>query len=137
MRFGDKLTWQITIDPNIDPYRLEIPNMIIQPFIENAIWHGIMPSAVPGNILLNIQLLPAKKLEITVTDNGVGYGQNKSAAEPGHESKGVKLITDRLTLLDQEASKLLVFENNQPGTKVTILLTHKMYRVQENSKEFN
>ena len=131
MRFGEKLTWQIIVDPNIDPYRLEIPNMIIQPFIENAIWHGIMPSDIPGNILLNIQLLAAKKLEITVTDNGVGYGQNKSSIEPGHESKGVKLITDRLILLDPHASKLLVFANNFPGTRVSIELTPKMYRFQE------
>jgi len=133
MRFGEKLTWQIVVDPNIDPYRLEIPNMIIQPFIENAIWHGIMPSAVLGNIQLSIQLLPAKKLEIIVADNGVGYGQNKSTSEPGHESKGVKLITDRLSLLDPDASKLLVFENNFPGTKVIIQLTQKMYRLQEKS----
>lgn len=137
MRFGEKLTWQITIDPKIDPYRLEIPNMIIQPFIENAIWHGIMPSAEPGNIHLNIQLLPGKKLEITVIDNGVGYGQHKSTIAPSHESKGVKLITDRLNLLDPDASNLLVFENNHPGTKVTIQLTQKMYRIQEKSSVFN
>ena len=129
MRFGEKLTWQINVDPAIDPYMLEIPNMIIQPFIENAIWHGIMPSSVPGHILLNLEISSNQTLLITVTDNGVGYGQNKTTTDPKHESKGVKLITDRLTLLDPNASNLLVFENAFPGTKVTISLTAKMYRM--------
>ncbi|MBL0340267.1 MAG: histidine kinase [Bacteroidetes bacterium] len=128
MRFGEKLTWQIHIDPAIDVYTFEIPNMIIQPFIENAIWHGIMPSSIPGNILLNMRLLTDKRLEISVTDNGVGYGQNKSLHHPEHESKGVNLITERLILLDSKATNLLVFEKNNPGTKVIITLTSKMYR---------
>jgi LytS/YehU family sensor histidine kinase len=55
IRFEDKMDWSITIDPSLNPMELEIPNMIIQPFIENSIWHGIMPVPYKGYINLSIQ----------------------------------------------------------------------------------
>jgi ligand-binding sensor domain-containing protein len=129
MRFGDKLKWEIKIDPGVDVYQTEIPNMIIQPFVENAVWHGIMPSTQNnGRVEVNIRLTDSGDLNITITDNGVGMKLQVTANKSGHVSKGVQLIRDRLKLLDPRSNEFLIFEPLEPGTKVTIRLTRKMFR---------
>jgi len=128
MRFDDKMEWSIHLDPSLDPYHLEIPNMIIQPFVENAIWHGIMPSDQKGFITLNIQPAANEGILITVTDNGVGFNHQPKVATIEHESKGTRLIKERLLLLDSNAANVLRFDHLTPGTMVAITLSSKMYR---------
>jgi len=125
MRFSDRMTWSISVDPKLDTYHIEIPNMIIQPFIENSIWHGIMPSTLKGFIELQIKATPEDGLEILITDNGVGL-DNPAKIKSEHESKGTQLIRQRLLLLDPSIENLLTFENLSPGTRVRILLSAKM-----------
>lgn len=128
MRFGNKLSWKIEVDPALDIHSVAIPNMIIQPFVENAIWHGIMPSDQPGNVILSVSLLPTQNLQIIISDNGIGLEHAMKFKKEGHESKGVQLIKERLHLLDSNAKNYLTFENRVPGTKVIITLTPEMYR---------
>ena len=54
MRFGDKLKYSIHLNDILDPTDIRIPSMILQPFVENAIWHGIMPSDLAGRIVVSI-----------------------------------------------------------------------------------
>jgi sensor histidine kinase YesM len=70
-RFANKFNWNIQIHPSIDIHTTLVPPMIIQPFVENAIWHGLLHQEKPG--LLTI-LLQEKSgyLEISIDDNGVG-----------------------------------------------------------------
>ena len=70
-RFANKFNWNIQIHPSIDIHSTLVPPMIIQPFVENAIWHGLLHQEKPG--LLTI-LLQEKSgyLEISIDDNGVG-----------------------------------------------------------------
>lgn len=128
MRFGNKLSWKIEVDPALDIQSVAIPNMMIQPFVENAIWHGIMPSDQPGQVALLIHKLPDQTLKIIISDNGIGMANVLKYKKEGHESKGVKLISDRLHLLDSKAKNYLTFENLNPGTRVVITLTPEMYR---------
>jgi len=105
---------------------LEIPNMIIQPFIENSIWHGIMPVPYKGFINLSIQPSNNETLLITITDNGIGFNDQKKL-DPHHESKGISIIRDRLMLLDPGVDDPLVIQSLNPGTIVKIKLSSKTY----------
>ena len=128
IRFEDKMQWSIVTDPSIDVYSYEIPNMIIQPFVENSIWHGIMPASGIGVITLTIKPTNDEGLAITIADDGVGLNYKSKPGDPLHESKGIRLIRERLFLLDPKSENVLWFENLTPGTRVHITLTSKMIR---------
>jgi hypothetical protein len=111
MRFDSKFSYTVNVDENIDLKSIQIPALIVQPFIENAIWHGIMPRSNGGHISLNV-VKGSSMVEIIVDDNGIGREislQNKSASNIAHQSKGVNLTQSRLelnNLLQQRQAKL-------------------------------
>ena len=71
MRFGDKVDFIFDIDPGIDLKDVKVPALIMQPFIENAIWHGLVPKESGGRVLVS---LAAKNgsIECIIDDNGIG-----------------------------------------------------------------
>ncbi len=70
-RFENKFTWKINIDSSVDASRLLVPPMVIQPFVENAIWHGLLHKAEPGELQIDL-FQRGGHLEIIIEDNGVG-----------------------------------------------------------------
>jgi sensor histidine kinase YesM len=70
-RFANKFSWNIQIHSNIDLHSTLIPPMIIQPFVENAIWHGLLHQEKQGILTISIQEQNGY-LEISIDDNGVG-----------------------------------------------------------------
>ncbi|NOQ76089.1 MAG: tetratricopeptide repeat protein [Crocinitomix sp.] len=111
-RNNDILDYAIDVDDNIDQLGTKIPPMIIQPFVENAIWHGLLPAKKKGKVI--VRLKSTKKMNMLICeikDNGVGIRQQAKRKE--HESKGMKITEQRL------GTKIRV-ENLSPGTCVTI-----------------
>lgn len=102
MRIGPRLSFAFDISPDIDTYATEIPTMILQPFVENAIWHGISPKTGPGHIQISFQLKNKGELLCEVKDNGVGRG--KGNGTKNHISKSQKITQRRLALLRQNAT---------------------------------
>jgi ligand-binding sensor domain-containing protein/two-component sensor histidine kinase len=102
MRFKDRFDYVISVNDEIDPESLIIPAMMIQPFIENSIIHGILPNEdVKGKITLDISL-KGNLLLIRINDNGVGIDQSlKTKAEfsGDHESRGTDITHKRIELL--------------------------------------
>ncbi|MEO7045934.1 MAG: histidine kinase, partial [Ferruginibacter sp.] len=93
MRFDAAFTYSLHVDGDIDLKLVQVPALIIQPFIENAIWHGIIPKGTDGVIWLNVQAIDGT-IEITIEDNGIGREmsqQNKILTTSTHNSKGVNL----------------------------------------------
>jgi two-component sensor histidine kinase len=130
MRFGDHLEYVIEIGERIRKLDVAIPNMIIQPFIENSIWHGFKGMTERGMITLKLDLEADDMLVIHIEDNGRGIGD----VLPGKESRGISLIRERLELMSGTTDALLTFTplhpgNSFPGTVVTIRLSPKMYRI--------
>ncbi|RYG11039.1 MAG: diguanylate cyclase, partial [Chitinophagaceae bacterium] len=124
-RFGDKFKYQISIDPQIDKEESFIPSMLLQPFIENAIWHGIMPLEEGGEVAININLKEEGYLQINIIDNGVGIENSLSQKKSGHQSKGMDLTQERINLLNKIEAKpiqLSIKQNGKSGTIVTILV---------------
>lgn len=135
LRFKDAFNYSITFINDIDINTVYIPPMIIQPFAENAIWHGLMHKKGIGT--LEIQLYAAgKTLTCTVIDNGIGRNMaaelNSRSAEK-NKSMGVEITSERLALLNKSKNETAVFnvedltdeEGNGCGTKVIITMPYK------------
>ncbi|MEJ6980263.1 two-component regulator propeller domain-containing protein [Pedobacter sp. P351] len=124
LRFGDKLNYKIDIDTEIDKEETLIPSMLLQPFVENAIWHGIMPKETNGNIAVVIKLRSQNLLHICIEDDGIGIENSYKLKSNDHISRGMELTRERINLLNKfDAPITLNVENVEPtGTKVTILI---------------
>jgi ligand-binding sensor domain-containing protein len=124
-RFGDKLRYDIRITPSIDKEETFIPSMLLQPYIENAIWHGIMPLEQGGDLKINISMEDQSNLLIEISDNGVGIDNSLKHKKFTHTSKGMNLTQERINLLNQiEANpiQIQVRQNGISGTSVKILI---------------
>ena len=103
IRLQHPFTYQFHIDKTVDVESDSIPPLILQPFVENAIWHGLQYKNEPGHIDIFI----SKKnnaLYATVEDNGVGRDMSKQVAQPmllKKESLGMKLTEERLKILNE------------------------------------
>jgi len=105
MRFKEKFTYSITVDDEIDSHDIELPPMLIQPYLENAIIHGLAKKGGQGRIEL-FYLLHGNYLVVTVTDNGIGIEQSRKQKEGFaislHKSVGMTITQKRLELLDDD-----------------------------------
>jgi len=101
MRFGNKFNYHFDVDETIDLKSLLVPALIVQPFVENAIWHGIMPKENGGTVTVTVYK-ESDAIYCTIDDDGIGREvsrQNKFKGEPStHQSKGVHLTQSRLDL---------------------------------------
>ncbi len=120
LRFNFKL--EIETDKEVNPDLTEIPGMIIQPLVENAIVHGLAPKTGAGLLTIKIDK-ENKLLKIAVSDNGVGLNHRKtdSLSQKGF---GLKLVEERLKVLnfDGRNAGLNVFANQDTGTTALILI---------------
>jgi sensor histidine kinase YesM len=101
LRFGKKLNYRIDLDESLAEGSVFIPTMMVQPFIENAILHGIMHKESDGEIVISFKDFE-EYLEINVRDNGVGRkvaSQILSDKKDGHSSLGIEVTTKRLQAL--------------------------------------
>lgn len=110
LRFNENFDYSILLDEEMDPEELKIPPMILQPFIENAIWHGLMPKQGLKKLSIQFKLIDDNMLECIIEDNGIGREaalRLKSESQSGnlHKSRGLGLVYDRLRLLQQQFRK--------------------------------
>lgn len=130
MRFKEKLHYKIDIADNLDMDYIEIPPMLIQPYVENAIWHGLMPKEDGGTLLVAFRC-EDNILQITIKDDGVGRARAaelKSQSATAHKSFGMSITHERMELINQlHNTSLSVIVNdlhdghgNATGTEVII-----------------
>jgi signal transduction histidine kinase len=147
LRLGDKFVWDINTGNDVDPERVMIPNMIIQPFVENSLWHGIIESGRNGILNISFQFEEItlqseldRALVIKVTDNGIGIQQAKKNKKVDHISKGIEIVEERLRLLSSkmEIPQPILFEDlgsrgpESQGTEIVISLPSSLYRIKNN-----
>ncbi len=103
LRFEDKFDFKINFDEDIDPDLISIPPMLIQPYLENAILHGLMPKKEKGLLLLSFNLLEKNTILCAIKDNGIGREEaNKiNVLRKKHRSTGMKNIEERLEILNK------------------------------------
>jgi len=131
MRFKDKVQYKINVVPHIDQQYIEIPPLLLQPYVENAIWHGLMHKPEGGNITIDIAQPDEYLLHIEISDDGIGRemaGQHKSKSATRQKSFGLKMTSERLdainhiyqTKTEVKIVDLADTEGNAAGTKVII-----------------
>jgi sensor histidine kinase YesM len=132
MRFDSKFSYAVNVEEHLDLKSVQVPALIIQPFIENAIWHGIVPKNGGGAIILSAEQ-KNQSICVTIDDDGIGIEasmQHKSALELTHQSKGIHLTQSRLqlnNLLKQMTAQLQIVDKKDnmgraSGTKVILSL---------------
>ncbi|WP_164851317.1 two-component regulator propeller domain-containing protein [Larkinella soli] len=132
LRFDHKFDFRLCTDPALDREKTVIPSMILQPFIENAILHGLAHRTGRGRIEVGIRP-DGDQLECTVEDDGVGRrraAELRSRSLPSHRSVGVQVTEERLQLISRRQGRPAGVEitdkvgpDGEPaGTKVVIRL---------------
>ncbi len=104
MRFKHKVRFSIHIPPDIDQRFLCIPPLLLQPYVENAIWHGLMHKSEGGTVTVEVSQPRGNLLHIEITDDGVGReraGQLKSKSAGKHKSFGMQVTADRIRMINQ------------------------------------
>nr|WP_184659814.1 sensor histidine kinase [Pedobacter cryoconitis] len=127
-RFGEKFNYTIHISEEIDQDETMIPSMILQPYIENAIWHGLMPKEDGGKISIVIQPEGDDNLLIQIIDDGIGIDNSLLVKRDKHESKGMSLTQERINLINQiEANpiQISIKQNGNSGTTISILVPNR------------
>ena len=134
LRFGEDLEFRIIVEEGIDPDETLVPSMLVQPYVENAIVHGIIPAGRPGIVTVEVAPLGPEAYTIVVRDNGVGYTRKREEEgkekEGGRESLSMKLNRERLDLLSKSLKRPFSITlsvptdkaGNPAGTAVMILL---------------
>ena len=138
LRFRERLEFEIIVSPELDQNDVTVPTMILQPFVENAIEHGLRPKQEG---MLRIEFLPGDDddtVRCVIEDDGVGYnkGKEKQSELPDfqkHRSRGMEITRDRLNLLHQLNRKVSgefiqitdlgeLTRGARTGTRVEVLL---------------
>ena len=134
MRFTDKFEYKFILSTTTEDDEWMLPSMVLQPFLENSIIHGLMPLTSKG--LLTIEAFTKNNaLHIIITDNGVGVEKSKLyKTNKKHVSKGMQLIKERLEMLSSFSKEPILFsieanntnEENE-GTKVSLCFPQSVY----------
>lgn len=103
LRFPEIFTYSVEVDPSIDAETEKIPNMLIQPNLENAIWHGLRYRESQGMLTVKIQKRDSRMV-ISIEDNGIGISKSESLKtinQKLHTSRGLKNVKERIHLLNK------------------------------------
>jgi sensor histidine kinase YesM len=134
MRFKEKLQYNIHVDDDVEIDYIEVPPLLLQPYVENAIWHGLMHKEEGGKIDVDISMIRNRSiLQINITDNGIGRKRSaelKSKTATTHKSYGMKVTSERIELINQiyrTSAEIKIFDltdanENPAGTTVTIFI---------------
>ncbi len=127
-RLNGKFNYEIKTADDINTDELMVPPLIVQPFIENSIWHGIAKKEGEGKITIEIKRKDTQ-LNVVMEDDGIG---RKKAAEavtkhPQYSSKGIKITTDRIDILNKikNAKSSLEIKDLDKGTQVDLKLPYQ------------
>nr|WP_228012111.1 histidine kinase [Flavobacterium hungaricum] len=128
LRFQDKFDFEIVVDDSLDAERVFVPNMIIQPNLENAIWHGLRYLETKGFLSLRFEYTN-RKINVFIEDNGIGLTKSrelKTTNQKIYESRGLNNTKERIELLNELYKKDISFtisekELPESGTVVQIV----------------
>jgi len=133
LRFENKFEYSVNVNKNVDVEGVQIPSMLIQPYVENAIWHGLMHKPSKGKITINISRYE-NVLFCVIEDNGIGRKRSqeiiKEKNNEFHKSVGLSITKERLEVINQQHNTKLTVQvidllddsGNGIGTRVELNL---------------
>ena len=131
IRFNNSIKTVFTVDKNLKLNTIKVPSLILQPFVENAIWHGLSLKKEDKRLQIHILKLGATHIEIHIEDNGIGRIQSGLIKEKkiyNRNSVGINLTNERLTHFEKDYKNnyAMAFEdlldNNGLGTGTKVIL---------------
>ena len=137
MRFSNEINYKTSIETDVNPSIIKVPSLILQPFLENALWHGLSSKTGEKNIYLDVNQKNPGYITITITDNGVGRSVSEKIKEQKklkRKSVGIDITKARLEnfskdfINDYKIEIIDLFENENPsGTKVIVNIPIKTF----------
>lgn len=127
MRQPELFDFRIIADSEINQYDFTIPPMLLQPYAENAVIHGLSPMSKGGNLDIRVNSVSQEYYEVIIEDNGIGLEASKKNKRTGHQSLALGMNAERLSLFQQATNcrfeiKIQERSGGQSGTQVTITL---------------
>jgi tetratricopeptide (TPR) repeat protein len=130
LRFDQHFDYKINVEKNLDVSAVKVPPLIIQPYAENAIWHGLMHKEEKGHLEIEI-VLQEDALLCKITDDGIGRKRAmelKSGSASAHKSMGMRITADRIAIHQQKKQKdscfivndLILPDGSIAGTEVLL-----------------
>jgi LytS/YehU family sensor histidine kinase len=123
------VTVKIEVTPELNLEQLFVPPMLLQPFIENSLWHGFHQGITNPTLVIGIEQLPDSWLLITITDNGIGRIAAKSVSSENHVSRGIEICRQRIQNFNSPWQREPVVytdlnngKGNSLGTRVSLYL---------------
>lgn len=134
MRFNDRFAYEVDVADNLDTEDWMVPTMIVQPLLENALLHGLMPSSIDGKLTIGLTEQNGDLL-ITITDNGIGMANSVALKTIGnHKSRGMELIRKRVAALSRFGAHAITISmapafasEKNPGNQVTLFIPHNLH----------
>lgn len=131
IRFSNEIDFKIKIDEKINPENIRVPSLILQPFLENSLWHGLSSKTDDKRIELDIKKESDDYITISITDNGVGRKvshERKLNKTLRRDSVGIEITRERLfnfskrftRMYDLKIEDLFDHQNKASGTKVIL-----------------
>lgn len=130
IRFANEINYTVKIDDALDPDSVKVPSLILQPFLENALWHGLSTKKGEKNISLGVEKGNSNYIIIKITDNGVGRktsGEIKAKKSLNRKSVGISLTKERLENFSKQYTSnykleiIDLYNNEEPkGTQVIL-----------------
>lgn len=117
MRFETEFAYRLSVADNIDQDSTGIPSMLIQPYVENAIKHGILRSPRRGSIVISITK-EDKRLKCVIEDNGIGRSASANERDPQYRSFGTSVTRERLEVINE------LYEGPIPETIIDLQGSH-------------
>ncbi|KQM47102.1 histidine kinase [Chryseobacterium sp. Leaf201] len=125
-RFTDKFDYEIDVDEHLNTQSLKVPGMLVQPFLENSIWHGLRYRTTKGFLKLSFKK-DKQHLIIRIEDNGIGIEESrkqKTEHQKTREGRGMKNTLERISLLNnlykQNIECRITDKKTEPGVSVEI-----------------
>lgn len=131
MRFQDKFDYEINVDEQLKISEFQIPPMLLQPYIENAIWHGLRYKEEKGKLSISISAKTDEVLEICIEDDGIGRKRSmelKTKNQLRQKSKGMGNIKKRIAILNdmyKDKVDVSIADVSQDGHGTKVILTLK------------
>ncbi len=135
MRFQKKFDYAISVDKSLDQESIQIPPMILQPFVENSIWHGLLPQETGGKIWISI-FPRGKNIIFEIEDNGIGIEESrKTKTDNAHHSKGMLITSGRIEILKKVTRQRMTIvgpyqinnvDGTPKGTRVELVLEQEV-----------
>ncbi|NNJ83007.1 MAG: histidine kinase [Flavobacteriaceae bacterium] len=129
-RFKDKFDYKFSVDENIKMNEFVIPPMLLQPYVENAVWHGLRYKGEKGTLDIKFENISEETVRIVIEDNGIGRKKSKefkTEHQKKQKSKGMGNIQKRISILNEMYKDKVDVEienvfDNEEGTRVILML---------------